>query len=72
MRNYFGVIQRHLGTKVIYNYLPSRRNINGIKNRKCILKNNVPINIRGGSMIKNTKRLNRNWGKVAIGMHYNN
>ena len=69
MKNYFGVTQRHISTRAVYNYIPSRKNRSGVKNRKSIIKNSIPINVRSGSMIKNTKYLNRNWGKVAIGVH---
>ena len=68
MRNYFNVTQRHIGKRAVYNYTASRRHRSGVKNRKRVLKNTgLPINTRGGSMIKNTK-MNANWGKVAIGV----
>ena len=70
MRNYFGVTQRHIGTRAVYNYIASRKHHNGVKNDTVIMKHRHTRKIRG-SMIKNTKR-NGNWGKVPIGVHNKN
>lgn len=69
MRNYFNVIQRHIGSKAVYNYIASRHNRNGIHNTRNIMGRSyyIPRNSRKG-MIKNTK-VNHNWGKVPIGVH---
>ena len=70
MKNYFGVTQRHIGTRAVYNYIAVRINHNGIKNNRRIMKGFVH---KRKSMIKNTKSLNNhNWGKVAIGVHTRN
>lgn len=70
MRNYFGVTQRHIGSKAVYNYIASRRNRNGVRNNRLIIK---PIHISKNKrigMVKNTKLLNNhNWGKIPIGVH---
>ena len=68
MKNYFGVTQRHIGTKAVYNYIQSRKNRNGIRNNRRIMKQHS-VRKHRKSMIKNTKFLNRNWGKVPIGVH---
>ena len=39
MRNYFNVIQRHIGSKAVYNYHASRGN------RKGIIKNTKWLNV---------------------------
>lgn len=70
MRNHFGVTQRHIGTRAVYNYIASRKHHNGVKNNRQVLKTKQfsPRNSRH-TMIKNTKWLNRNWGKMPIGVH---